>query len=239
MPAQPIAPDLWQLRGGPGHCNVFFLRSADGGVVLFDAGARTMRRSIAAAAAELGGLREIVLGHGHDDHRGSAPGLGAPVRCHADAVADAAGLGGWDYWDPKLRFLPQPLRLVHRLLHRFAWDGGPVEVAGTVDDGEEIAAGFRAVLLPGHAPGQIALWRESDRIALTTDVFYVVNMWGRPGPPLPPTEGYSQDPAAARASMLALADLDPAVCWPGHGEALRPLPGGASVADQLRAGARG
>lgn len=237
MSAEPIAHDLWCLQGGPGHCNVYFLRAPGGRVTLFDAGARLMRRKIASAAEELGGLREIVLGHGHTDHRGAAPGLAAPVRCHPDAVAEATGRGGWEYWDPKLRFLPRPIRAVHRLLHRVAWDGGPVEIAGTVADGEEVAAGFRVVPLPGHAPGQIALWRESDRTALTTDVFYVVDMWGRPGPPLPPTEGYSQDPERARASILALADLDPAVCWPGHGRPLRASADGRSVADQLRAGA--
>lgn len=237
MSAEPIAHDLWCLQGGPGHCNVYFLRAPGGQVTLFDAGARLMRRKIASAAEELGGLREIVLGHGHTDHRGAAPGLAAPVRCHPDAVAEATGCGGWEYWDPKLRFLPQPLRAAHRLLHRFAWDGGPVEIAGTVAEGEEIAAGFRVVALPGHAPGQIALWRETDRVALTTDVFYVVDMWGRSGPPLPPTEGYSQDPDRARTSILALADLEPAVCWPGHGRPLRATAGGQSVADQLRAGA--
>lgn len=237
MRAEAIADDLWRLQGGPGHCNVFFLRTGDGGVTLFDAGAKAMRGKIAAAAAELGGLREIVLGHAHTDHRGAAPRLGVPVRCHRDAVAEAEGRGGWEYWDPRLTFLPQPIRLVHRLLHRFAWDGGPVRITGTVEPGDEVAAGFRVVELSGHAPGQIALWREADRIALTTDVFYVVDMWGRPGPPLPPTEGYSQDPAKARAAILALADLEPAVCWPGHGAALRATPGGTSVADQLRAGA--
>lgn len=236
MSAEPIADGLWILRGGPGHCNVYFLRDGDG-VVLFDAGARTMRRKIAAAAAELGGLTGIVLGHAHTDHRGSAPGLAAPVRCHADAVAEAEGRGGWEYWDPALSFLPHPLRLVHRALHRFAWDGGPVKVAGTVAEGEEIAAGFRVVLLDGHAPGQIGLWRQDDRIALTTDAFYVIDMWGRPGPPLPPTEGYSQDPARAKASILRLADLEPAVCWPGHGAALTDDAVRGTVAEQLRAGA--
>ena len=237
--AQPIAEDLWALQGNPGHCNVYFLRADGdrGGVVMFDAGARTMRKAVAAAAQSLGGLREIVLGHGHTDHRGTAPALGVPVRCHAGAVAEAQGRGGWEYWDPDLAFLPAPLRVAHKTLHRRAWDGGPVTIAGTVEADEEIAAGFRVVELPGHAPGQIALWRESDRVALTTDVFYVVDMWGRSRPPRLPVAGYSHDPEQARRSLLALADLDPLVCFPGHAGPVRADPERGSVADQLRAGA--
>jgi len=30
------------------------------------------------------------------------------------------------------------------------WDGGPVEIAGTVNEGDEVA-GFEVVHLPGHA----------------------------------------------------------------------------------------
>ena len=48
------------------------------------------------------------------------------------------------------------------------WDGGAVEIAGTVQEGDEIA-GFRVVDLPGHAPGLIGLFRESDRLALVSD----------------------------------------------------------------------
>ena len=45
-----------------------------------------------------------------------------------------------------------PLRQVHKLMHRYAWDGGPVQISGTVSEGDEIA-GFRVIHLPGHAPG--------------------------------------------------------------------------------------
>lgn len=240
------------VQGNPGHCNVYFLRSdaagggagpagsgagPAGGVVMFDAGAKVMLRTVRAAAEQLGGLESIVLGHGHTDHRGTASGLGVPVRCHPGAVDEAQGRGGWEYWAPGLPFLPAALRVAHLALHRFAWDGGPVHISGTVAGGEAIAAGFRVVELPGHAPGQIALWRPSDRAALTTDVFYVVDMWGRPGPPALPIEGYSQDPAQARRSLLALADLDPLVCFPGHGAAVRAHPMRGTVAEQLRAAA--
>ena len=40
------------------------------------------------------------------------------------------------------------------------WDGGPVQVEGTVSEGDDIA-GFQVVAFPGHAPGMIGLWRES------------------------------------------------------------------------------
>jgi glyoxylase-like metal-dependent hydrolase (beta-lactamase superfamily II) len=238
MRAEPIASDLWRLQGNPGHCNVYFLRHGSG-VVMFDAGIKRMVGAIRDAAAELGGLESIVLGHAHTDHRGSAPSLGVPVRCHADAVDEAQGRGGFQYWEPGLKFLPLPLRAAHLALHRRAWDGGPVQISGTVAAGDEIAAGFRVVEFPGHAPGQIALWRESDRIALTTDIFYVVDMWGRSTTPRLPVEGYSQDPDRARRSLLELADLDPAVCFPGHAAEVRDDPKLGTVAEQLRAGAGG
>lgn len=236
MVPEPISDDLWRVRGNPGHANVYLLRSGDG-VIAFDAGIRLMARKIRRTADALGGLREIVLGHAHTDHRGSAPSLGVPVRCHPDAVSEAEGRGGWEYWDPALAFLPQPLRLGHRMLQRVAWDGGPVAIAGTVEVGEEIAAGFRVVDLSGHAPGQIGLWRERDRVALTTDAFYVIDMWGRPAPVALPIDGYSQDPERARDALLRLAELRPNVCWPGHGEAVRAGDRG-TVADQLRAATR-
>ena len=32
------------------------------------------------------------------------------------------------------------------------WDGGPVPIAGTLAEGDDVA-GFEVVHLPGHAPG--------------------------------------------------------------------------------------
>ena len=58
-----------------------------------------MAGPVTAAAAQLGGAKRVVLGHGHSDHRGSAAVLGAPVVCHPDEVADAEGDGGAHYMD--------------------------------------------------------------------------------------------------------------------------------------------
>ncbi|MCW3067911.1 MAG: beta-lactamase domain protein [Solirubrobacterales bacterium] len=212
--AQLVAEGVWVVQGQPGRCNVYLIED-DGGVTLFDAGARTMTRAVARAGAKLGGIRRVVLGHGHTDHRGVAPALGVPVLCHADEVQDAEGTGGFRYWPDGLLGLPTPLRQFHRLLHRYAWDAGPVKISDTVVEGDEVA-GFRVIDLPGHAPGLIGLWRESDRLALSSDCFYTLDMWGRGSGPRVPAAIYNFDTEQARASIRKLAALEPAAAWPGH-----------------------
>ncbi len=88
--AELVAEGVWVVQGQPGRCNVYLIED-DGGVTLFDAGARTMTRAVASAGARLGGIRRVVLGHGHTDHRGVAPALGVPVLCHPDEVAGRRG----------------------------------------------------------------------------------------------------------------------------------------------------
>ena len=225
--AELVATGVWVVQGQPGRCNVYLIEDQDG-VTMFDAGARTMTRSLARAGATLGGIRRIVLGHGHTDHRGAAPGIGAPVFCHADEVQDAEGSGGFRYWPEGLKGLAFPQRQMHKLMHRYAWDGGPVKIAGTLAEGDEVA-GFSVVEIPGHAPGQIALWRESDRLALVSDCFYTIDMWGRDSEPHLPLAMYNFDTEQARASMRKLAELEPAAAWPGHA---KPLTG--DVRSQLQ-----
>jgi hydroxyacylglutathione hydrolase len=108
---------------------------------------------------------------------------------------------------------------MHKLMHRHAWDAGPVDIAGTLSEGDDVA-GFRVVEIPGHAPGQIALWRESDRLALVSDCFYTIDMWGRDSEPHLPQDLYNFDTEQARQSMRKLAALEPAAAWPGHAKPL-------------------
>ncbi|HEX6459437.1 MAG TPA: MBL fold metallo-hydrolase [Thermoleophilaceae bacterium] len=214
-----VADGVWLVRGGvPRTMNVYLLEEADGGVTLFDAGIKTMAHGLLAAAGRFGGIRRVVLGHGHTDHRGSAPRLGAPVYCHPDEVVDAEGSGGFRYW-PNIFFsdLPRFARVMHPLLHTYVWDGGPVKIAGTVSEGEEVC-GFRVVHIPGHAPGLIALWRETDRLALVSDLIYTIDMRGRPSDPHMPDHTYNWDSARARESARKVAELEPAALWAGHGE---------------------
>jgi len=224
---EPIAPRVWLLRGGLTRAMNVYLIEDEGQVVVFDAGEKGMASAIAAAAARLGGISRVVLGHGDTDHRGSAPELSkvAPVVCHPDAVAQAEGSGGRDYWRPEL--LPRGIRLLHAFTHRFVWDGGPVKISGTVAAGERIA-GFEVVELAGHAPGQIGLWRESDGVALVSDTVYLTTMAGRATAPHVPQEAYNLDTAAARESIRRLAALRPRIVGVGH---LGPMTGPDVVAE--------
>jgi glyoxylase-like metal-dependent hydrolase (beta-lactamase superfamily II)/predicted ester cyclase len=214
--AELVATGVWVVQGQPGRCNVFLIENgAEGGVTLYDAGARTMTRAVASAGAKLGGITRVVLGHGHTDHRGVAPALGVPVLCHPDEVQDAEGSGGWRYWPADLAGLPQGSKQVQKVLHRYAWDGGPVQIAGTVSEGDEVS-GFKVIDLPGHAPGLIGLWRESDRLALVSDLVYTLDMFGRSHAAKLPEATYNYDSEQARASIRKLAEMEPAAVWPGH-----------------------
>ena len=215
---EQIAEGVWVMRGGfPGKTmNVYFVRDGDG-VLLFDAGVKSMGPAIAIAGAQLGGITRVVLGHSHADHRGVAPQLGVPVLCHADEVADAEGDAGEHYFDiSKLNALGRAL--LPKLL--VSWDGGPVKISGTLAEGDEIA-GFKVIHLPGHAPGLIGLWRESDRLALVSDCFYTLDpQTGFKGHARVPHAAFNWDTEMARQSMLKLAALAPATAWAGHTEPL-------------------
>jgi hydroxyacylglutathione hydrolase len=219
-PPEEIADGVWLVRGGVPRkgFNVYFVRDGDG-VLMFDAGIKAMTNGLAAAGARLGGLTRVVLGHAHVDHRGAAPGLrGVPVYCHPDDREDAEGDGGLHY--ANLDEISAPARWLYPKLLA-SWDGGPVQIEGTIDEGDDVA-GFEVVHVPGHAPGMIALWRASDRLALTTDTFYTANpeRFVPISDPIVPHRAFNLDHEQARASVRKVAALDPASAWPGHAEPL-------------------
>jgi hydroxyacylglutathione hydrolase len=223
MGLEKVADGVWLLRGDfRGAMSIYFLEDGDG-VVQFDAGTKGMRKAAKAAGERLGGIKRVVLGHAHADHRGTAPYMGVPVFCHPDEVADAESDAAiTPYMD--LSQLPvAPVRWIYPALLRH-WDGGAVKIAGTVDEGDEVA-GFRVVHFPGHAPGLIGLWRESDRVALVSDVIYMVDSARLK--PLPegevsvPHPAWAWDHQQAKESVRKLAALDPKLVGAGHEPPLR------------------
>jgi steroid delta-isomerase-like uncharacterized protein len=219
-----IAEGVWLVRGGiPKVMNVYLIEDEDG-VTVFDCGVSDMTALLAAATARLGGIKRIVLGHADADHRGAAPRLNAPVYCHpAEREAAESADSYRDYWD-RSKLDPRGRTVLWRLIQ--TWDGGPVEIADTMTEGDEVA-GFKVVHVPGHAPGLIALFRESDRVALVSDLLYTLDpQSGRRQPAHVPHPAFNQDTEQARASIRKLAALDPTVVWSGHAD---PVTGDVST----------
>ncbi len=217
---EPIAEGVWIVRGGrPRTMNVYLIED-EGGLTMFDAGISDMTGALRSITARLGGLKRIVLGHADCDHRGAAAGLDAPVYCHpAERPAAESNDAFRPYWD----FSPA------RGL-RAADLSEAADAPGTAarwrsrercDEGDEVA-GFRVVELPGHAPGLIGLFRESDRLALVSDCFYTVNPeTGMKNAAHVPHAAFNHDTETARASIRKLAATGSGVrvgrpCEPRH-----------------------
>ena len=172
---EKVADGVHRLAGDiKNGMNVYFIEDEDG-ITQFDAGTQPMTDDVREAGAKLGGLKRIVLGHSHSDHRGTAPALGVPVFCHPDEVEFATAEEGGipDYWDMDDIDWWVSRWLYKGVLHR-RWDAGAVKIADTIEEGDEVA-GFKVFHFPGHAPGLIGLWRESDRLMLSTDTIYMVD----------------------------------------------------------------
>ena len=231
--AELVATGVWVVQGQPGRCNVFLIENggAEGGVTLFDAGARTMTRAVASAGAKLGGIRGWCSATATPTTVALRPPWARPccatqMRCRTQRAAVAFATGrptSRGCRRPSARSTAAaPLRLGRR----------PGEIADTVSEGDEVS-GFSVIDLPGHAPGLIGLWRESDRLALVSDLFYTFDMWGRNCAPRLAEEMYNYDSEQARASIRKLAELEPAVAWAGHA---KPVTG--DVRGQLLSGLR-
>jgi glyoxylase-like metal-dependent hydrolase (beta-lactamase superfamily II) len=218
-----VAEGVWLLRGDlRKSMNIYFVEDGDG-VVQFDAGSKAMVKAARKAAEQLGGVKQVVLGHAHADHRGTAASMGAPVLCHPDEVAEAESNASIAPYMELSELPVAPVRWIYPFLLR-RWDGGPVKIDGTISEDEEIA-GFRVIHFPGHAPGLIGLWRESDRVALVSDVVYLVDsarLKALPeGEASVPHPAWAWDHAKAKKSVRKLAALEPEIVGAGHAEPLR------------------
>jgi glyoxylase-like metal-dependent hydrolase (beta-lactamase superfamily II) len=205
-----LADGLYLLRGSPPNAiNVYLL-----GDVLIDAATRRAERRI---LRQIGGreLTAHALTHAHPDHQGASHAicerLGIPLWCGTHDVAAMETPGGIA--------ASQPPGLLNRLQARY-WTGPPHPVARALREGDEVA-GFHVLEVPGHSPGHVAYWRESDRTLILGDVLNNMNVLsGVPGLHEPPRV-FTPDPQRNRASARRLAALEPELVCFGHGPPLR------------------
>jgi hydroxyacylglutathione hydrolase len=205
-----LAPGVWRVKELPAPTiNVYLAEN-----VLIDAGRRWDRRRI---FSDLVGVEiaEVALTHVHPDHQGCAKWVcesrKVPLACHADDVDAMEGRA--------------PVGSGKALLPRIydkIWTGPPHKVDRVLNEGDEVA-GFRVIHAPGHAPGEVIFFRDSDRVAICGDVVrnmsYLTLM---PGVREPPDE-MTYDPAENRRSIHKLAALEPTLILPGHGPAIADM----------------
>ncbi len=206
-----LAEDVEQLGGFPPNAVNTYLA----GGVLFDSGTKTRGPSI---LGELAGrpVHTHALTHGHADHQGSSAlicrSLNIPFACGA-IEADALASGAIGPLSPANRFA----QFVARNL------AGPAcPVARRLVEGDEVA-GFRVVDAPGHSPGHIVYWRESDRVLILGDVLTNMNLFTLMTGLHEPPSFFTVDPARNRRSARRLVELgiEPALVCFGHGPPLR------------------
>jgi glyoxylase-like metal-dependent hydrolase (beta-lactamase superfamily II) len=240
----PVVDDVARLRlvmvnvylvGEPGD-----LRR---GWVLVDAGMPRTASAILRAAEERYGAdtppRAMVLTHGHFDHVGALHELmeawpGVPIYAHELEMPYLKGRSPYPPPDPTV-------------------GGGaftrlsPLDPKGPIDLGERVFAlptdgsipmmpGWQWVPTPGHSPGHVSLFRESDRTLLAGDAFVTTQQESffsvltqrqeLHGPPM----YFTCDWDSARESVRRLWDLRPAVAATGHGVPMR----GTALATHLR-----
>jgi glyoxylase-like metal-dependent hydrolase (beta-lactamase superfamily II) len=229
--AEEIATGVYRLQtGGPlSGSNVYLVRSGPS-FVLIDAAWPNRGQLIKQVAEQLFGAGArpvaILLTHLHPDHAGSAAELArmwnVPVYVHPDEMPLAPGKYLPEYANPLDRWVIGPLT---RVLPARALESSMENIATAFDPRAGVPGlpDWRCVPTPGHTPGHVAFFRDTDRVLITGDAVLTVNLNSLrdfvlskhtiAGPPYISTWDW---PTAAQ-SVAALARLEPQVLAPGHG----------------------
>jgi glyoxylase-like metal-dependent hydrolase (beta-lactamase superfamily II) len=218
--------------------NLYFVGDQNGWVMV-DAGTPGTATRIRMAANTVFGDRKpdaIVLTHGHFDHVGAlrelAESWDVPVFAHPLEFPYLDGRDDYPPPDPTVGgFMAQLSRMFPKKGINVGHRLRPVMIDNTVPH----MPGWRVVHTPGHAPGHISLFRDSDRTLIAGDAVITIDQ-EHAGKVLsqqreihPPPLYFTIDWDQATASVGKLAQLRPRVLATGHG-----LPmAGEEVADLL------
>jgi glyoxylase-like metal-dependent hydrolase (beta-lactamase superfamily II) len=229
-----IAPDLAYRRLA--IVNVVFVGRAGAGDrqwVLVDTGVMGTKHLIMSAAKQrFGGNSRpaaIILTHAHFDHVNALDEFSeewdAPVYAHELERPYLDGSASYPPPDPSVG--GGLMARTSPLFPRGPFNAGPQLRTLPSDGSIPHMPGWRWIATPGHSPGHVSFWRESDRALIVGDAFVTTAqesvyaaLTQEPeihGPPM----YYTTDWNAARTSVQKLADLQPELVVTGHGRPLR------------------
>ncbi|MBA3445015.1 MAG: MBL fold metallo-hydrolase [Gemmatimonadales bacterium] len=211
--------------------------------VLIDAGLPGSAPWIIAAAEERFGPgarpSAIVLTHGHFDHVGALRTLlnkwDVPIYAHRLELPYLTGRSAYPPPDPTVGggAMAALSRFYPRGPYDFADRIQPLPADGSVPG----MPGWRWIHTPGHTPGHVAFYRDSDRTLIAGDAFVttkqesaIAALTQRPEIHGPPAY-FTPDWASARRSVEELAALKPLRVGTGHGP---PLEGQEMLQDLQR-----
>lgn len=205
-----MAPGIWRLDEAPRPLiNVYLAED-----VLIDAGRTWDAGRIRKQTANVD-LSLLALTHAHPDHQGSAKAIcderRIPLACHEDDVDAMEGR--------------RPVAATSHPVAKFyarLWAGPPRKVDRVLREGDEVA-GLRVIHAPGHAPGEVVFFRESDRVAICGDVIRNISYLTLRARLAEPPADLTPDPAENRRSIRKLAALEPSLILPGHGPAVTDM----------------
>ena len=200
--------------------------------ILVDAGLGPTTNRIFEAAEQCYGKdnapKSIILTHGHFDHVGALGTLlkkwKVPVYAHKLEFPYLTGEK--DYPPPDPTVGGGLMSIMSPLYPNEAIDLGDKVEALPEDGSIPYLQHWRYIHTPGHTPGHISLFRESDKILIAGDAFLTVDQESAlavltqekevNGPPA----YFTTDWEEAKKSVRKLADLKPSFVITGHGQPL-------------------
>lgn len=231
-PLFTVAPGVWGRKDL--FVNFYMIQDdATGTWALVDAGLKWSASKIKHMADELFGEGSkpsaIILTHGHFDHVGALHALikewNVPVYAHSLEVPYLTGQSSYPPPDPTVG---------GGLMAAMSWlyPKGPINIQDYLrplpnDNSIPGLSDWKYIHTPGHSPGHVSLFRESDRVLIAGDafvttkaesaIFALSNIKHLSGPP----RYFTCNWASAELSVIKLAALDPDVAATGHGTAMR------------------